>query len=110
MFDMNISRTLSLWLALIHVNLAIAVSGSSAWRQSIVSQTTFSSAEHASINVKQAPYDNGLFTPLEDLNVLSESRYTTLRHPLYPNHNVRIKKTRFCEATVQFVFAGSSFM
>ena len=98
---------LALWLTLIHVNLAIAVSGSSAWRQSNVSST---SAGHASINLNQASYDDGLFTPLEDLNVLSESRYTTVRHPLYPNHNVRIKKTQFCEATVQFVFAASSFI
>ncbi|KAJ3499942.1 hypothetical protein NMY22_g19436 [Coprinellus aureogranulatus] len=45
-------------------------------------------------------YDAGLFTPLEDLNVLSETQFTALKHPLFPDHGVRIKKTKFCDGTV----------
>lgn len=46
-------------------------------------------------------YDSGLFTPLEDLHVLSETQFTTLKHPAFPRHGVRIKKTRFCDETVK---------
>ncbi|KAJ3532606.1 hypothetical protein NMY22_g7675 [Coprinellus aureogranulatus] len=45
-------------------------------------------------------YDSGLFTPLEDLHVLSETEFTTLKHPAFPRHGVRIKKTKFCDETV----------
>ncbi|RXW15110.1 hypothetical protein EST38_g10743 [Candolleomyces aberdarensis] len=46
--------------------------------------------------VMGADYDSGLFTPLEDLSILSETQYTTLRHPAFPRHGVRIKKTQLC--------------
>jgi cathepsin A (carboxypeptidase C) len=49
-------------------------------------------------------YDAGLFTPLESLELLSESRFSTLGHPLFPNHSVRIKKTRFCDETVRYTY------
>ena len=46
-------------------------------------------------------YDAGLFAPFEDLGLLSASEYTTLGHPAFPNYNVRIKKSDFCDGTVQ---------
>ena len=46
-------------------------------------------------------YDAGLFTPMEDLGLLSTSDFTTLGHPLFPNYNVRIKKSDFCAGTVR---------
>lgn len=42
-----------------------------------------------------APYDDGLFTPVEDLNTLSVDSFTTLGHPSFPKYSVRIKKTVF---------------
>jgi len=45
-------------------------------------------------------HDLGLFTPLEDLSYLSSSEFTTLSHPAFPNHRVRIKKSDFCDGTV----------
>ncbi|KIP08636.1 hypothetical protein PHLGIDRAFT_126931 [Phlebiopsis gigantea 11061_1 CR5-6] len=45
-------------------------------------------------------YDAGLFRPMEDLSLLSTSGFTTLGHPLFPNYNVRIKKSEFCDGTV----------
>ncbi|EPS98584.1 hypothetical protein FOMPIDRAFT_1024590 [Fomitopsis schrenkii] len=45
-------------------------------------------------------YDAGLFTPLGDLSALSTDVYTTLSHPFFPNYNVRIKKSDFCDGTV----------
>ncbi|KXN88058.1 hypothetical protein AN958_07790 [Leucoagaricus sp. SymC.cos] len=46
-------------------------------------------------------YDDGLFSPLEDLSFLSSQTYTTLRHPVFPRHRVRIKKSHeFCDPTV----------
>lgn len=48
------------------------------------------------------PYDSGLFSPLEDLSLLSTSTFTTLDHPAFPNYNVRIKRsTDFCDGTVK---------
>ena len=44
----------------------------------------------------QRSYDHGLFTPIEDLSVLSETTFTTLRHPIFPKYSVRIKKSSFC--------------
>ncbi|KAJ7129023.1 serine carboxypeptidase [Mycena crocata] len=46
-------------------------------------------------------YDEGLFTPLENLNLLSETRFTVLGHPAFPRHSIRIKKSSFCDETVQ---------
>ncbi|KAF7315211.1 Carboxypeptidase [Mycena indigotica] len=46
-------------------------------------------------------YDSGLFVPFESLSLLSESKFTTLGHPAFPNHSVRIKKSSFCDPTVQ---------
>jgi cathepsin A (carboxypeptidase C) len=48
-------------------------------------------------------YDAGLFTPFEDLSALSEAQFTTLKHPAFPKHGVRIKKTKFCDGTVECV-------
>ena len=42
-----------------------------------------------------APYDDGLFTPAEDLSALSTDSFTTLGHPFFPNYSVRIKQTTF---------------
>ncbi|KAI0756370.1 serine carboxypeptidase [Daedaleopsis nitida] len=49
-----------------------------------------------------APYDDGLFTPLEDLHALSASEHTTLRHPNFPAYGVRIKKSHFCDGETQY--------
>lgn len=46
-------------------------------------------------------YDDGLFSPLEDLSLLSTSDFTTLGHPLFPDYDVRIKKSDFCDGTVR---------
>ncbi|KAF7330037.1 Carboxypeptidase [Mycena kentingensis (nom. inval.)] len=52
--------------------------------------------------VFQAPqYDAGLFTPLEDMNALSATEFTTLGHPEFPKYGVRIKKSAFCDETVK---------
>ncbi|TCD62999.1 hypothetical protein EIP91_006091, partial [Steccherinum ochraceum] len=46
-------------------------------------------------------YDSGLFSPFEDLKLLSTSEFTTLGHPAFPKYSVRIKKsTDFCDGTV----------
>ncbi|KAI0640108.1 serine carboxypeptidase [Trametes polyzona] len=48
-----------------------------------------------------APYDAGLFTPFADLRSISTSAYTTLTHPKFPRHSVRIKQSQFCDGTVR---------
>ncbi|ESK93489.1 hypothetical protein Moror_1681 [Moniliophthora roreri MCA 2997] len=42
-------------------------------------------------------YDSDLFLPLEDLDSLSGSKFTTLKHPEFSSYGVRIKKTRLCD-------------
>lgn len=40
--------------------------------------------------------------------VSSGDEYTSLTHPLFPEHGVRIKKTDFCDPTVKFDDANRS--
>ncbi|KAJ6614925.1 serine carboxypeptidase [Mycena sp. CBHHK59/15] len=63
------------------------------------SQTVF--GNRLTTGPRLSAYDEGLFTPMEDLNALSESDFTVLGHPVFPNHSVRIKKSAFCDETVQ---------
>ncbi|KAK0448417.1 serine carboxypeptidase [Desarmillaria tabescens] len=44
--------------------------------------------------------DYGHATQSQSLSLLSYDQFTTLEHPLYPEHSVRIKKTDFCDETV----------
>ena len=48
--------------------------------------------------------ETALFTPLEDLSLLSTNEFTTLTHYIFPKHSVRIKKSDFCDGTVKWVF------
>ncbi|KAH9487388.1 Carboxypeptidase Y-like protein A [Psilocybe cubensis] len=45
-------------------------------------------------------YADGLFTPVESLSSLSTSSFTTLGHPFFPRYSVRVKKSQFCDETV----------
>ncbi|PCH38418.1 serine carboxypeptidase [Wolfiporia cocos MD-104 SS10] len=40
------------------------------------------------------------FRPIDDLNLLSETDFTTLQHSALPYYNVRVKKSKFCDGTV----------
>ncbi|KAI0069950.1 serine carboxypeptidase [Panus rudis PR-1116 ss-1] len=50
-------------------------------------------------------YDAGLFAPLEDLNLISTDEFTVLGHPTFPKYSVRVKKSDFCDGTVN-AFTG----
>jgi hypothetical protein len=42
------------------------------------------------------------FAPsITSFDALSEEQYTTLSHPAYPRHGVRVKKSSFCDGTVE---------
>ncbi|GJE94862.1 hypothetical protein PsYK624_110380 [Phanerochaete sordida] len=43
----------------------------------------------------------GRFNPAEDLGLLGTAGFTTLEHPAFPKHSVRIKKSDFCDTTVR---------
>ncbi|KAF8880906.1 serine carboxypeptidase [Gymnopilus junonius] len=45
-------------------------------------------------------YADGLFTPVESLSSLSTSEFTSLGHPFFPHYSVRVKKSDFCDGTV----------
>ncbi|KAJ7596550.1 Alpha/Beta hydrolase protein [Mycena floridula] len=68
----------------------------------------FSGRHHAASEFRdsfigsQAPLSVNLadFKPQKDLYTLSEISFTVLKHPAFPRHAVRIKKTSFCDNTV----------
>ena len=47
-------------------------------------------------------YDDGLFTPLGDLGGLSATEFTTLSHPAFSRHKVRVKQSHFCDGSVRY--------
>lgn len=76
---------------LVAVGLAFVCTAGATFQQTFNSHAGFSSDA----------YDAGLFAPLEDLGLLTTSEFTTLGHPTFPNYNVRIKKSDFCDGTVR---------
>jgi hypothetical protein len=52
--------------------------------------------------------DVHLFTPFGSLDALSETTFTTLRHPLFPDYAVRIKKSKFCNENETWVLLWHS--
>ncbi|KAH9934969.1 serine carboxypeptidase [Fomitopsis serialis] len=53
-----------------------------------------------SVGLGADQYNAGLLTPLRNLSALSIDEFMTFCHPLFPNYNVRIKKSDFCDGTV----------
>ncbi|EIW75298.1 serine carboxypeptidase [Coniophora puteana RWD-64-598 SS2] len=43
---------------------------------------------------------NGSFSPVGSLEALQRDQFTVLEHPEFPEHSVRVKKSRFCDGTV----------
>lgn len=41
--------------------------------------------------------------PVGDLAALSHSGYATLKHAAFPRYGVRVKKSKFCDGTVEYV-------
>ena len=77
--------------------LAYAVVASSATQLPFGGQNAFSA------------YDDGLFTPLGDLSILSSTEFTTLSHPAFSRHKVRVKQSHFCDGSVRYaLFQASS--
>ncbi|THH23117.1 hypothetical protein EUX98_g8062 [Antrodiella citrinella] len=72
--------------------------------------SAYSAQRHFQLQVAStSPYDKydstdaGLFSPVGDLNALSASEFTTLSHPAFPRHSVRVKKSHFCDGNVRVV-------
>lgn len=71
----------------------IAVAFLSAWSRAGAVQAVFSTTA-----------DPGQpFAPVGTLDVLSETSFTALTHPEFPNYGVRIKKSNFCDEGVKCV-------
>jgi len=47
--------------------------------------------------------------PSNRFKSLSEDQFSVLHHPLFKEHRVRVKKTRFCDGDVQCVAISPSF-
>jgi hypothetical protein len=93
-----------IFLVVIGVHAGAAVGGASqaSW-QYISSPAKNNSWQSSSALGSQETYDRELFAPFEYLNKLSEEKYTSLGHPLFPHYGVRIKKSNFCDGTVKYV-------
>jgi hypothetical protein len=73
--------------------------------------TTFEKLKASPVGSSLYPYgsyhgdyrlDEGLFTPsVESLNALGSEKFVSLSHPAYPQYNVRIKKSDFCDGGVR---------
>lgn len=44
---------------------------------------------------------NAFIAPLHLSSITSKDAFTTLNHPRFPNHSVRVKKSDFCDSTVK---------
>ncbi|TFK38756.1 serine carboxypeptidase [Crucibulum laeve] len=67
-------------------------------------ETSVTATHHRGIVQDQATFNHGVdstSTRIEDLSQLSENLFSELKHPSFPRHSVRIKKTRFCDETVK---------
>jgi carboxypeptidase C (cathepsin A) len=73
---------------------------SSASAQAFLGLKQPSAKSYAPSEPYAARYDDGLFTPVEHLSTLSADSFTALSHPVFPNYSVRIKKSDFCDGTV----------
>ena len=51
----------------------------------------------------QSPEAGKFNSAAETFNALSIDAFTTLRHHAYPRHSVRVKKSKFCDGTVESV-------
>ncbi|KAJ7039097.1 serine carboxypeptidase [Mycena alexandri] len=89
---MNV-RLLGPWTLLVILQITLAVA--------VLANQPLYSANAASRPLSWDKYDEGLFTPLGNLSLLSETQFTSLKHPVYPHHGVRIKKTSFCDESVR---------
>ncbi|KAI3611465.1 carboxypeptidase y precursor [Moniliophthora roreri] len=78
------------------VALLLALTSTSQASQKVLSDNnaTATPGQHAFSD------EANLFTPVETLSALSDVEFTTLRHPLFQRHSARIKKTDFCDPTV----------
>jgi hypothetical protein len=50
-----------------------------------------------------APYN---VTELHLSQITADQSFTTLKHPKFPFHRVRVKKTQFCDPTVKYVLSS----
>lgn len=88
-------HTTTMLLSLSLAALSAAITTTSAIQQPFSSQLPIIS--------NAFKYDNELFSPVEDLNLLSADSFTSLTHPAFPKHSARIKKsTDFCDGTVRY--------
>lgn len=83
--------------------LSLAVFSHASSQTVLGSKRSKAASSHAQ-SAYAVPYDDGLFTPIEDLSVLSFDSFTTLSHPSFPEYSVRIKRTVFeCEPDAKLV-------
>ncbi|KAL0955847.1 hypothetical protein HGRIS_002049 [Hohenbuehelia grisea] len=85
--------------------LALALALSNVPFQGVLASLSPDQHHHAAAegtNVLQSflTYNTTLESSIRPLNELSESQFTSFSHPLFPRYSVRVKKSKFCDATV----------
>lgn len=68
-------------------------------------------ASQLPLNSKFQNYDTGLLNQVDDIRALSTNGFTTLRHPMFPRHSVRIKQNgaESCDNSVKLVLSLGVF-
>ncbi|RDB27312.1 Carboxypeptidase Y [Hypsizygus marmoreus] len=105
------------WFSSFLALLVIVAHASAARASQQVLQSTINSSHGRNVKEKQTHtpktawtpsmssshdhYDKDLFTPVEYLSALSETEFTSMWHPEFPNYGVRIKKSPFCDGGVK---------
>ncbi|KAF5343173.1 hypothetical protein D9758_017045 [Tetrapyrgos nigripes] len=96
-YDSNAISSIRVLLWLIF-SLPLLVISESVYKPNLYSQEALRNLVYDST----APHfdSDAPFTLLESLSFFNEDKYMVLSHPNVPRHGVRIKKTRFCDDTV----------
>ncbi|KAI0048898.1 serine carboxypeptidase [Auriscalpium vulgare] len=84
---------------LLTASLLVALTGTaSVFARAYAEQIPFSAN---GLNSHEAKPPVQHFQPVGSLRNVSGDAFTTLRHPLFPAHSVRIKQSNFCDTTVK---------
>ncbi|KAE9404312.1 alpha/beta-hydrolase [Gymnopus androsaceus JB14] len=66
----------------------------------IASQVPLTPVNTSTGGIWNSEANSEFFTPLETLSNVKDSEFAVLGHPFFPKHGVRIKRSNFCDPTV----------
>lgn len=73
------------------------------WPGLLVLSTAYAASQVTFSSVASIPSQQNETRASLHLSALQATEYTTLSHPTFPGHRVRVKKSAFCDPTVKLV-------